>query len=110
MFVKATKAKALHRIGIEGISGSGKTYTALSLAQALACDGNVLLIDVAEGGKSNQYSDKFPHSVGKVELGPNGYPSLKSFLSLVDDASSTKDKNDFRDGYPFAPNSTCPTA
>jgi hypothetical protein len=54
--VTATKYKAKARVGLEGPAGSGKTWTALLLAQELG--GKVVLIDT-ERGSSAKYAKQF---------------------------------------------------
>lgn len=64
MFLKAQKRKAKLRILLEGVSGSGKTYSALLLASSLG--GKIALID-SEQGSSNLYSDEFDFDVCTIE-------------------------------------------
>lgn len=54
-FVEATKEKAKARIALVGISGSGKTYTALTLAREFG--GPIALVD-SERGSASKYSGK----------------------------------------------------
>ena len=56
IFTRATKAETRLRIAIMGASGSGKTYSALSIATALS--GKVALVDT-EHGSASKYSDVF---------------------------------------------------
>lgn len=60
MFKKATKEKQKLRLLLEGASGSGKTYSALIIAQAIAKKLNkkVAFIDT-EYGSASLYADKF---------------------------------------------------
>lgn len=53
-FTKATKTKSKLRLAITGTSGSGKTYSALLIAQGLG--GKIAMIDT-ENGSGNVYSD-----------------------------------------------------
>lgn len=55
LFKKATKAQLKARIGLVGPTGSGKTYTALTLAKHLAGNGDVVVIDT-ENGSASKYS------------------------------------------------------
>lgn len=53
---KATKAQSKARVALVGVSGAGKTYTALRLAQGLGK--RVLLIDT-ENASASKYADDF---------------------------------------------------
>jgi 6-pyruvoyl-tetrahydropterin synthase len=55
-FKKAVKTKSRLRLAIDGISGSGKTYTALAIASGMG--GAIALID-SEHGSASLYADKF---------------------------------------------------
>lgn len=55
-FTKATKKKAKLRMAVDGPPGSGKTYTALTIAKLLG--EKVALID-SEYGSASKYADKF---------------------------------------------------
>lgn len=55
-FKKATKESARLRMALAGISGSGKTYTALAIATGLG--GKIALIDT-ERGSAKKYADLF---------------------------------------------------
>lgn len=59
-FTPATKEEAKARIALTGPSGAGKTYTALTLATALA-PGSVAVIDT-ERGSASKYADLFSFS------------------------------------------------
>ena len=56
MFHKATKEKCKARVCLCGVSGSGKTYTALRLATAMG--GKVAVVD-SERGSASKYADEF---------------------------------------------------
>ncbi len=56
MFQKATKKQLKLRLLLQGASGSGKTYSALTLASAIS--DKIALIDT-EKGSASLYSDKF---------------------------------------------------
>ncbi len=58
-FHKAVKYGAKLRLAIAGPAGSGKTYTSLTLASALADGGRVAVIDT-EHGSASKYADIFP--------------------------------------------------
>jgi hypothetical protein len=55
-FAPATKEQANLRLAIFGLSGSGKTFTSLNLAQGLG--GKVAVIDT-ERGSASKYADRF---------------------------------------------------
>lgn len=57
-FKKATKTEAKLRLALIGTSGSGKTFTALTFATALAPTGKIAVIDT-ERGSASKYADKF---------------------------------------------------
>lgn len=59
---KAVKKKAKLRLGIGGVSGSGKTYSALLLANGLAKWNKIVVIDT-ENESANLYSDLGKYSV-----------------------------------------------
>jgi hypothetical protein len=64
MFKKATKETIKIRLAISGASGSGKTYSALSIASCLGK--SVALIDT-ENFSSNRYADIFDFSVCSLD-------------------------------------------
>lgn len=58
-FVKATKQQAKGRIALIGVSGSGKSYTSLMWARAIAGpNGRIAVIDT-EAGSASKYADEF---------------------------------------------------
>src|SRR5215469_3962007 len=59
MFTRAEKTNSKLRLALAGPPGSGKTFTALSLAHALADGQSVALIDT-EHGSASKYADLFP--------------------------------------------------
>lgn len=65
-FKKATKEQSLGRQWICGPAGSGKTYTSLISAKALAPEGRIALIDT-ENGSASKYSDEFDFDTLKLE-------------------------------------------
>ncbi len=58
-FKRAQKFESKLRLALAGPAGSGKTFTALTLAHALADDGGVALIDT-ERRSASKYADIFP--------------------------------------------------
>lgn len=65
MFKKAIKYAAKGRVALVGPAGSGKSYSMLTLAKALAAGGKVAAIDT-EHGSLSKYADLFDFDV--VEL------------------------------------------
>ena len=64
---KAERSQAKLRIGLMGVSGSGKTYSALLLAKGLCGDwGKIALIDT-ENGRGDLYSDLGAYSIITLE-------------------------------------------
>ena len=59
MFTRAEKTDSKLRLALAGPPGSGKTFTALTLAHALADGQGVALIDT-EHGSASKYADLFP--------------------------------------------------
>jgi len=59
-FTKAVKSKQRLRLAIDGVSGSGKTFTALAISQGMAkaIGGKIALID-SEHGSASLYADRF---------------------------------------------------
>lgn len=62
-FIPAVRDKASLLIALAGSSGSGKTYSALSMAQGM---GRVAMIDT-EHGRSSHYADFFQFDVAQLE-------------------------------------------
>lgn len=62
-FEKATKRQSRLRLALIGTSGSGKTYSALNIAQHL---GKVAVIDT-ERGSASKYADLFPFDVLELD-------------------------------------------
>ena len=70
-FKKATKHAAKLRLALIGVSGSGKTYSALAVASALG--GRIAVIDT-ERGSASKYADRFAFDVLELEsFGPRAY-------------------------------------
>jgi hypothetical protein len=65
-FVKATKKQAHARVALVGISGSGKTYSALRLARGLSPTGRIAVVD-SERGSASKYSDRFEFDVLELD-------------------------------------------
>lgn len=72
-FKKAVKTQAKLRLALCGLAGSGKTYTALAIADALAKHiratggvGKIAVID-SERGSASLYADKFEFDVAELE-------------------------------------------
>lgn len=53
-------------IGLAGASGSGKTYTAMRLAQGMSGDKPFAVIDT-ENGRASHYADRFKFDVGELQ-------------------------------------------
>lgn len=64
LFKKAERKKAYLKIAITGVSGSGKTYSALQLAQGLG--GKIAMIDT-ENGSGELYSNLCEYDVAPME-------------------------------------------
>lgn len=62
MFQRATRQKSRLRMTIDGPAGSGKTYTALRFAHALANGGKIAYIDT-ERGSASKYVGEAPDGV-----------------------------------------------
>ncbi|MBO3463964.1 ATP-binding protein [Aetokthonos hydrillicola Thurmond2011] len=60
MFKKAVKSQSKLRLALIGVSGSGKTFSALSIASGLSQ--NIAVIDT-EHGSASKYADKFNFDV-----------------------------------------------
>ena len=77
-FIKATKKQAKLRLALFGVSGGGKTYSALRLAKGLG--GKIALIDT-ERGSASKYSDRFDFDVCEVDK-----PSIENIKLLINEA------------------------
>jgi AAA domain len=84
-FQKAVKRNSKLRMAIAGIAGSGKTFTSLTLATALAKGSSIALIDT-EHGSASKYADQF--SFDSLELS-NFDP--RNYINAIHEAE--------RDGY-----------
>lgn len=73
-FIKAVKTKAKLRLGLSGLAGSGKTFSALGIGNALAKlmrkhghgEGRIAVID-SERGSASLYADKFDFDVCELD-------------------------------------------
>jgi len=77
-FKKATKEQAKLRLALFGISGSGKTYTALRIATGLG--GKIAVIDT-ERNSACKYSDRFDFDVCDAKK-----PSIENLKMFIDEA------------------------
>lgn len=64
MFKKATKSQIKIRLAVSGASGSGKTFSALSIASYL---GNSIALIDTEHGSASRYADKFQFDVCELD-------------------------------------------
>lgn len=73
-FRPAVRSETSLLIGIAGSTGSGKTYSALTLAEGLAQGGKIAVIDT-EAGRALHYADqfKFDHGELKAPFSPENY-------------------------------------
>lgn len=65
-FAKATKKRARLRMAIIGPAGSGKTFSALAVAQHLVPGGKIGMVDT-ERGSASKYADQFDFDVLELE-------------------------------------------
>ena len=66
MFRKAHRSAAKLRLGLAGVSGSGKTYSALLVASGITSWENIALIDT-ENGSGDLYAQLGPYSICQVQ-------------------------------------------
>jgi AAA domain len=83
MFEKAIKQEAKLRLAIAGPAGSGKTYTGLLIAQALANGGKIAVVDT-EHGSASKYADLFDFDV--MEMFPPFHPDR--FVEAIHEAQN----------------------
>jgi hypothetical protein len=84
MFQKAQRTQAKLRLALCGPAGSGKTYSALLLAQGLAPDGRIALIDT-ERGSGSLYSH-----LGEYDIAPLSPPySPDRYIDLIRQAEQS---------------------
>ena len=79
-FKKATKEAAKLRLALFGVSGSGKTYTALRIATGLG--GNIAVIDT-ERNSACKYSDRFDFDVCNATK-----PSIENLKMFIEEAKN----------------------
>ena len=77
-FKKATKEQAKLRLALFGVSGSGKTYTALRIATGLG--GKIAVIDT-ERNSACKYSDRFDFDVCDAKK-----PSIENLKMFIEEA------------------------
>lgn len=63
---KAERTQRKLKLAIHGMSGSGKTWSALAIAEGIKNGGRILLID-SENGSSTMYADKFDFDVADLK-------------------------------------------
>ena len=66
MFRKAQRSAAKLRLGLAGVSGAGKTYSALLVASGIAPWDKIALIDT-ENGSGDLYAQLGPYSICQVQ-------------------------------------------
>lgn len=77
-FIKATKKQCKLRAGLMGVSGSGKTFSALRLATGLG--GKIALIDT-ERKSASKYADRFDFDVCELD-----FPSIENMVKVIKEA------------------------
>lgn len=82
-FKKATKEKAKLRLALFGVSGSGKTYTALRMATGLAGEGGRIAVIDTERNSACKYSGRFDFDVCDAKK-----PSIENLKMFIDEAKS----------------------
>ena len=80
MFTKAVKYQSSLKMSLSGVAGSGKTYSSLTLATALADGQGVALIDT-EHGSASLYADLFSFDVLELDT----FHPQKFIDALVED-------------------------
>lgn len=66
-FEKATRENMKGRVALVGASGTGKTYTALAIAEGLAGEGGRVAVIDTESRSARKYSDRFAFDVLELE-------------------------------------------
>jgi len=79
-FKKATKKQCKLRAGLMGVSGSGKTFSALRLATGLG--GKIALIDT-ERKSASKYADRFDFDVCELD-----FPSIENMVKIIKEAEA----------------------
>ena len=74
MFKRAERKKVKVKIALSGVSGSGKTYSALELAVGLSDGGKIAVIDT-EQGRASMYSDRYKFDTSELSgpFSPEAY-------------------------------------
>lgn len=67
VFRKAERKQSKIRISMSGVSGSGKTYSALKLARGLASDWSKIALIDTENGRGDLYSDLGEYNIITLE-------------------------------------------
>lgn len=80
------------RLALEGISGSGKTYTALKIAQAMVDNaGDLIAVIDSERGSSRRYlKPRGPFEFAPVDIDGDYHP--RNYIDLIKEASDAKAK------------------
>lgn len=78
MFKKATKKGSKLRLALFGVSGSGKTFSALRIASGL---GQKIAVIDTERGSASKYSDRFNFDVAECEK-----PTINNLKMIIDQA------------------------
>jgi len=81
-FKKAVKIKQRLRLAIDGISGSGKTYTALAIASGMG--GSIALVD-SEHGSASLYADRFEFDTMDLTSF-----QIEDYVNALDEAAKAK--------------------
>ena len=76
--VKAVKAAKKARIALDGPAGSGKTWTALELAEGLRGDGRIGLVDT-EKSSADLYADRYSFDTIKLD-----YFSPQNYIAAIE--------------------------
>lgn len=83
-FTKAIKGKSKARVALVGVSGSGKTYTALMIAKALG--DNIALIDTENGSASKYAGDPGIPEFSTLNLGEFSPQTYVSAIKAAEEA------------------------
>src|SRR5260221_489990 len=123
---QATKKAAKARIGVYGVSGSGKTWIALLIAEVLAGEGGTIGLLDTEAGSASKYADRFtfypetmkkPFSpdrfVGTIDAANASeidvliidgaspfWEGVGGILAIVDESKSRSSAGGWKDGTP----------
>lgn len=65
MFQRAQRKKAKLRLSIAGISGTGKTWSALEIASGMFPEGKIALLD-SEAGRGELYGEEFVYDCAQI--------------------------------------------